>query len=59
MAYALGFKGVGYPGEVLDELAPAKLGLSGQELLDLAGSLRKAIGQNAIASGMGASLDQN
>ncbi len=57
LAYSLGFKGVGYPGEVLDELAPGQLGLSAQELLDLAQGCRRAIGQNAIASGMGASLD--
>lgn len=58
LAFMLGFKGVGYiGGEVLDESAPARLGLTEQELLELAKSLTHAIGQNAIASGMGASLD--
>jgi putative nucleotidyltransferase with HDIG domain len=58
LAYTLGFKGVGYSGEVLDGLAPPLLGLSEQELLELAKASRRSIGQNAVASGMGASLDQ-
>ena len=58
LAYTLGFKGVGYSGEVLDELAPPLLGLSELELLELAKTARRSIGQNAIASGMGASLEQ-
>jgi putative nucleotidyltransferase with HDIG domain len=57
LAYTLGFKGVGYSGEVLDQLAPPQLGLSEEELLELARGSRRSIGQNAIASGMGASLD--
>lgn len=58
LAYTLGFKGVGYSGEVLDELAAPMLGLDEEELLELAQGLRRSIGQNAVASGMGASLDQ-
>ena len=58
LAYVIGFNGVGYPGEVLDALAPARLGLSEDELIDLAKDARQEIGRNAIASGMGSSLDQ-
>jgi putative nucleotidyltransferase with HDIG domain len=58
LAYTLGFKGVGYSGEVLDDLAAPLLGLEEEELLDLAQGLRRSIGLNAVASGMGASLDQ-
>ncbi|MBK9796897.1 MAG: HDOD domain-containing protein [Holophagaceae bacterium] len=57
LAYGLGFKGVGYPGEALDEVAPAELGLTEPELLGLAQDCRRSIGQNAVASGMGAALD--
>lgn len=57
LAYGLGFKGVGYPGEALDEQAPTQLGLTEPELQALAQGCRRSIGQNAVASGMGASLD--
>jgi putative nucleotidyltransferase with HDIG domain len=58
LAFMLGFRGVGYiGGEALDQSAPARLGLTEKELLELAKSVKHAIGQNAIASGMGASLD--
>jgi len=57
LAYTLGYRGVGYPGEVLHPAAPARLGLAEAELLALARGVRRAIGRNAVASGMGASLD--
>lgn len=53
LAYMIGFPGVGYVGEVLDKEAPARLGLGTKELYQLAVSVKKTIGQNAVATGMG------
>jgi putative nucleotidyltransferase with HDIG domain len=58
LAYMIGFPGVGYVGEVLHKLAPARLGISAQELYVIAKSVRHIIGQNAVATGMGSSLNQ-
>lgn len=51
LSFMIGFGGVGYYGEVLDELGPVRMGIGEQELLELAKSLRHAIGQNALAIG--------
>jgi len=57
LAYMTGFPGVGYVGEVLHKLAPERLGISAQELYEIAKSVKHIIGQNAIATGMGKSLE--
>lgn len=51
LSFMIGFGGVGYPGEVLDERATVCMGISEQELLELAKSLRHPIGENALAIG--------
>jgi len=48
----IGFPGVGYVGDVLDKDAPARLGFSTNELYELANTVKLAIDNNAIASGM-------
>lgn len=57
LAYMIGFPGVGYVGEVLDKEAPVRLGISTKELYQMAMGLKQSIGHNAIASGMGSSLE--
>jgi hypothetical protein len=51
LSFMTGFGGVGYFGEVLDELATERMGIDEQELLELAKGLRHTIGQNALAIG--------
>jgi putative nucleotidyltransferase with HDIG domain len=57
LAYMTGFPGVGYVGEELHELAPSRLGISAEELLDIAKSVKHIIGKNAIATGMGKQVE--
>jgi 2'-5' RNA ligase len=51
LSFMIGFGGVGYFGEVLDEQATVRIGISEQDLLELAKGLRQTIGQNALDLG--------
>jgi putative nucleotidyltransferase with HDIG domain len=52
LAYMIGYPGVAYVGEVLDERAPQRLGVSSTALYEMALELKPAIEELAAAAGM-------
>lgn len=53
LAYMIGYPGVGYVGEVLDQRAPERLGMSTEKLYERALALKPGIEELAAAAGMG------